>query len=240
MLFLLCCASTVIDAGQVGDVLKPTVNHQMYNSAHIRPNFNHPESITTMSYLDGEQKKSGRFVVYPCRKSNLYFVCLEAEVSGWMDYFLDGDQKESAELIIERASHGGINVLKEQNKTAFGLFGHDDVFARSELTSVSEDVDTEGSKTFQEKMVLLGCNAMLVAHLIKACIHQSGDNQKLADVLGVSSQQLSQLKQPLKYKINDDSPTVIKAWKWFMNTNVEEILSVANVSEDVIQAALEY
>ncbi len=240
MFFLFCFASSLLVEAPV--VISGDGQHVcalQKQAAVIRPDFNHPVIVWSMDYVSNHQEqKSGRFFVYPCKNSSVYFACLEEEIKSWMIYFFHQDAASADTTFFTGLSYGALNVLQEEDRTVFGLFLQEDVFPSS--AESSSGASFREDESFQTKMINLDCNAMLVANLIKVFTSQYGESQTLADILGISPVQLSQLKQPLKYKLNDSSPTVVKVWNWFINTDISDVLRITQVSEKDIQSALEY
>ena len=240
MFFLFCFASSpLVEAPFVVSGAEQYAGSTQKQPSIIRPDFNHPVIIWSMDYLSNQQdQKSGKFVIYPCKDSSIYFACLEEEIKSWMIYFLHQDVTSMDMAFFSGLSYGTLHALQERDRTVCGLFRQEDVFPDSSKNYEAANLSAEES--FQMRMANLDCNAMLVANLIKICTSQHGESQTFADILGVSSVQLSQLKQPLKYKLSDNSPTVVKVWQWFMNTEISDVLRITKVSEKELQEALEY
>jgi hypothetical protein len=224
MLILLCfCSGTVL---LVPSAAENVLSLKSQQSEFLRPDFNHAESLWTMDYIDvTDAKQTGEFIIYPCRESSYYFACLKSEVRSWMQYFT-GIGKDRVRF--SETSIGNVVVTRED--TARTVYG---VFAASAVRQSGQDCDDSCEKLkshpFYIKMGEMDCRADVVAKLVALC--QWGVNQDLADSLGVSISDLSKLKQPIKYKLHDKSPLVVKTWQWFMETDPAEIKKIMRTEE---------
>lgn len=89
---------------------------------------------------------------------------------------------------------------------------------------------TRSKVFFESQMSRLPCTLAIIRDLVTICTQKKmGANKRLAESMGISESEVSKLKKPDYYRIS--SNILIKAWNWFRNTSVQEIMEMFDISD---------